>query len=107
MYITAFFKLMFKSELVVLESSQLHTLKYVAFSELYYSFAGNPGSKGLPGIVPPPKIKDVPPGNPGPQGPSGLPGYIGSRGQPGFPGPPGELHNYNKSVKEKAFIAPL
>lgn len=54
--------------------------------------SGKPGSKGLPGTVFPPEIKDLPGGEPGQQGPPGLPGYTGSQGQPGFPGRPGELH---------------
>lgn len=68
-----------------------HSLKYVPFPELYFFFSGQPGSKGLPGIVVPPQIRDMPVGNPGPRGASGLPGYTGSTGQPGFPGRPGEL----------------
>lgn len=70
-----------------------NSFKYVPFHELYFFFSGNPGSKGLPGIIsPPPEPIRLPPGDIGPQGATGLSGYTGSPGQPGFPGRPGELH---------------
>lgn len=61
------------------------------------TFAGRDGSKGLPGIVYPPRITEVPPGDQGPLGTFGPSGYTGSPGQPGFPGRPGELYNHISS----------
>lgn len=56
------------------------------------SFSGNVGRKGLPGIVVPPKLDELPTGSPGPQGDTGPTGYTGTRGRPGFPGRQGKLH---------------
>lgn len=66
--------------------------KYVPYHKSCLLFSGQPGSKGLPGIVIPPRIQNMPSGDPGLQGAPGLDGYSGSPGQPGFPGRPGELH---------------
>lgn len=78
------------------QQSHIYNVLYDLY-EIYgkHIFLGNPGSKGLPGIVHPPKITNMPNGDAGPHGPPGLSGYTGSPGQPGFPGRPGKLHNHS------------